>query len=192
MARVKVDEQGVSCPNCGGRQIAPSGRSMKCVACGKYLAPASKAELRKVAAPGSKLAPKSEPLDATGAVILVVLVLLVGGCVAIVNAVSGDDDDDRSSPRVTAAEPASGVDNLTMGACLKYRSELPDILDGVLTDAQVIERLQGVWDLAKLAEDAEVRADAQRLLQLAIDGDPAFGGALDSLAATCERAGAYT
>lgn len=53
MARLKIDDEGPFCPNCGGRQFHlrsmmrwNPGRS-ECVACGKAFDPVSKSDLKK-------------------------------------------------------------------------------------------------------------------------------------------------
>lgn len=133
---------------------------------------------------------------------VLVLLVLVGGCLKVLGVGESDDERrerrlseqfDRDAERGQRAAAREAVvetegDGAAQNACRRFRSVADDAAAGVITDRQLVERLQDVWDSAKYTAVDEVRAGVQTLLANAIDGEDTYGASRD-LGAACDSIG---
>jgi hypothetical protein len=86
--------------------------------------------------------------------------------------------------------PAIASDASARNACAHYRNVTRDAVDGILTDAEVREKLKEVDSSAQVSDVAAVRRAARELLRTATSGDfDAFSLALISMDDGCASIG---
>lgn len=77
-------------------------------------------------------------------------------------------------------------DTMAKSACTHYANVLGDVRLGILTDAELLEKIREVYDSAKLADDPAVAANALQLLQDTVAASPRLAASVEELAAACE------
>lgn len=130
------------------------------------------------------------------------VLLLIGGCMKILGV--GESPEEKATRELTeeldrnareyearkereASEAVEG-DGSAQNACRKFRAVNVDASAGVITNDQLIEGLQDVWDSAKYSSVDEVRGSAQILLANVIDGEGIYRATSNMLEA-CDRIG---
>jgi hypothetical protein len=75
-------------------------------------------------------------------------------------------------------------------ACAHFRDVVTDEANGVLTDAELRDKLKEVYDKARYSTNAGIPEGAQAMLAAVTQGDPAgLRQGLNAFSAACQRVG---
>lgn len=116
--------------------------------------------------------------------IAVVLAVITAGCSS-----SGDGSAQPTSSPVAPSSSSNDVDASLRLACSHFYNVASDVTVGILTEAEVREKLREVYDDAKVSDVAGVRSAAQAMLVAITSGDgDAFGAAVRAMDKNCRAA----
>lgn len=108
----------------------------------------------------------------------VLAALLLSGCAS------------TSSSTASTNDGTQDADASAQLACAHFRDVVADETSGVLTDAELRDKLKEVYDKARYSSDAGIPAGAQEMLAAVTQGDSAgLRRGLNDFGAACRRVG---